>query len=229
MFGIGGCASADPLEAQERYGGSRGWRCFGRVLRHRCGTEGLEPSLAVIEEDQLNPAHTFETFVVSAANRFAHAAAVAVAESPAGPYNPLFIYGGPGLGETHLLQAIRLYAEKVDDTRIVRYVAARHFIDELLLSPLQDETKAFRRRYREVDILLIDDIQVLADSERAQDEFFHTFNALHDANKQIVISSNRSPRQLFTLDDRLRTRFEWGLIADIQPPDQGTLVTLRRK
>lgn len=165
---------------------------------------------------------------MSGANRFAHAAAVAVAESPAGPYNPLFIYGGSGLGKTHLLQAIGQYVAMIGNTRRVRYVSAQQFTDDLIRSPLPDETRAFQRRYREVDILLIDDIQVLENSDRAQDEFFHTFNALHNANKQIVISSNRSPRQLFTLDDRLRTRFEWGLIADIQPPDHGTLVALRR-
>ena len=190
--------------------------------------ECLRLSLAVIEEDRLNPAYTFERFVVSSSNRFAHAASVAVAESPAGAYNPLFIYGGSGLGKTHLLHAIGQYARMGDNARLVRYVSTQQFTNDLHHSSLPDETHAFQRRYREVDILLIDDIHVLENSDRAQDEFFHTFNALHNANKQIVISSDRSPRQLFTVDDRLRARFEWGLIADIQPPDLGTRVTVRR-
>ena len=190
--------------------------------------EWLRLSLACIEEDRLNPAYTFETFVVSSANRFAHAASVAVAELPARAYNPLFIYGGSGLGKTHLLQAIGQYARMVGNAGLVRYVSARRFTDDLIHSRLPDETRAFQRRYREVDILLVDDVQSLENSDRAQDEFFHTFNALHNANKQIVITADCSPRRLSTLDDRLRARFEWGLIADIQPPDLGTRVTARR-
>jgi len=180
----------------------------------------LGPSLGLIEDDRFNPAHTFETFAVSASNRFAYAASVAVAESPAEAYNPLFLYGGSGLGKTHLLHAIGQYARMAGNAPLVRYATTQQYTNDLVVSLLTDETEAFRRRYREVDILLIDDIHVLENSDRAQDEFFDTFNALHHANKQIVISSDRSPRELLTLDDRLRTRFEWGLIADIQRPSR---------
>jgi chromosomal replication initiator protein len=179
--------------------------------------------------NRLNPKYTFETFVIGSSNRFAHAASVAVAESPAKAYNPLFIYGGSGLGKTHLLHAIGQYATQLGNARSVRYVSTEEFTNDFINSLRDDKTSAFQRRYRDVDILLIDDIQFLENRERTQEEFFHTFNTLHNANKQIVITSDRSPRQLATLEDRLRTRFEWGLLADIQPPDLETRIAILQK
>lgn len=179
--------------------------------------------------NRLNPKYTFETFVIGSSNRFAHAASVAVAESPAKAYNPLFIYGDSGLGKTHLLHAIGQYATMLGNARFVRYVSTEEFTNDFINSLRDDKTQAFQRRYRDVDILLIDDIQFLETRERTQEEFFHTFNTLHNANKQIVISSDRSPRQLATLEDRLRTRFEWGLLADIQPPDLETRIAILQK
>jgi chromosomal replication initiator protein len=179
--------------------------------------------------NRLNPKYMFETFVIGSSNRFAHAASVAVAESPAKAYNPLFIYGSSGLGKTHLLHAIGHYATTLGHARSVRYVSTEEFTNDFINSLRDDKTQAFQRRYRDVDILLIDDIQFLESRERTQEEFFHTFNTLHNANKQIVISSDRSPRQLATLEDRMRTRFEWGLLADIQPPDLETRIAILQK
>jgi chromosomal replication initiator protein len=179
--------------------------------------------------NRLNPKYTFETFVIGSSNRFAHAASVAVAESPAKAYNPLFIYGSSGLGKTHLLHAIGHYATTLGNARTVRYVSTEEFTNDFINSLRDDKTSAFQRRYRDVDILLIDDIQFLENRERTQEEFFHTFNTLHNANKQLVISSDRSPKQLSTLEDRLRTRFEWGLLADIQPPDLETRIAILQK
>jgi chromosomal replication initiator protein len=178
---------------------------------------------------RLNPKYTFETFVIGSSNRFAHAAAVAVSESPAMAYNPLFVYGGSGLGKTHLLHAIGHYATTLDKNKSVRYVSTEEFTNDFINSLRDDKTSAFQRRYRDVDILLIDDIQFLENRERTQEEFFHTFNTLHNTNKQIVITSDRSPKQLSTLEDRLRTRFEWGLLADIQPPDLETRIAILQK
>lgn len=179
--------------------------------------------------NRLNPKYMFETFVIGSSNRFAHAASVAVAESPAKAYNPLFIYGSSGLGKTHLLHAIGHYATTLGNANSVRYVSTEEFTNDFINSLRDDKTSAFQRRYRDVDILLIDDIQFLENRERTQEEFFHTFNTLHNANKQIVITSDRSPKQLATLEDRLRTRFEWGLLADIQPPDLETRIAILQK
>jgi chromosomal replication initiator protein len=178
---------------------------------------------------RLNSKYTFETFVIGSSNRFAHAAAVAVAEAPAKAYNPLFVYGDSGLGKTHLLHAIGHYAQTLYSGIKVRYVSSEEFTNDFINMIRDGKQDGFRRRYRDVDVLLVDDIQFLENKEGTQEEFFHTFNTLHNASKQIVISSDRAPKRLVTLEDRLRSRFEWGLLTDVQPPELETRIAILRR
>ena len=180
-------------------------------------------------QTRLNEKYHFESFVIGSSNRFSHAAAVAVAEAPAVAYNPLFIWGDSGLGKTHLLHGIGHYAQRLFPGIRVRYVSSEEFTNDFINSLRDDRKVAFQRRYRDVDVLLVDDIQFLEGKEGTQEEFFHTFNTLYNANKQIVISSDRAPKRLETLEDRLRTRFEWGLTTDIQPPELETRIAILRK
>ncbi|MFT4287899.1 MAG: chromosomal replication initiator protein DnaA [Nocardioides sp.] len=180
-------------------------------------------------ETRLNPKYTFETFVIGSSNRFPHAAAVAVSEAPGKAYNPLLVYGESGLGKTHLLHAIGHYVRSLFNGAKVRYVTSEEFTNEFINAIRDDRQDRFKRRYRDVDVLLIDDIQFLEGKTQTQEEFFHTFNTLHNANKQIVLTSDRSPKRLEALEDRLRNRFEWGLITDVQPPDVETRIAILRK
>src|SRR5256886_6475265 len=177
----------------------------------------------------MNPKYTFDLFVIGSSNRFAHAAALAVAEAPAQAYNPLFIYGGTGLGKTHLMQAIAQYVAEHSSDLSVRYVTSETFMNDFINSLRDKRIEGFKQRYRTYDILLVDDVQFFEHKERIQEEFFHTFNSLYEAGRQIIMSSNRPPREISTLEERLRSRFEWGLITDIQPPDLRTRIAILRK
>jgi len=195
----------------------------------RAGTGRSSGQRPTAEPARLNPKYTFETFVIGASNRFAHAAAVAVAEAPAKAYNPLFVYGESGLGKTHLLHAIGHYAHSLYSGVRVRYVNSEEFTNDFINSIRDDKASAFQRRYRDVDVLLIDDIQFLQGKVQTQEEFFHTFNTLHNANKQVVITSDVPPKRLAGFEERMRSRFEWGLITDVQPPDLETRIAILRK
>jgi len=183
----------------------------------------------VEDNTRLNPKYTFDTFVIGSSNRFAHAAAIAVAEQIAKAYNPLFIYGESGLGKTHLLHAIGHYARNLYKGARVRYVSSEEFTNEFINSIRDDKAASFQKKYRDIDVLLVDDIQFLSGKVQTQEEFFHTFNTLHNANKQIVITSDMPPKQLQDFEDRMRSRFEWGLITDVQPPDLETRIAILRK
>ncbi len=201
----------------------------GRPLEVLFTVDADKPAAQTRGAAQFNPRYLFANFVVGSSNQFAHAAARAVAEKPSHSYNPLFLYGGVGLGKTHLLHAVGHEILRLHPHLEVRYLAAEQFVNELINSIRFDRMPVFRERYRNIDVLLVDDIQFLANKERTQEEFFHTFNTLYTSQKQIILSSDSSPRDIQTLEERLRSRFEWGLITDIQPPELETKVAILRR
>jgi chromosomal replication initiator protein len=228
----GDLASLAELEADESPDLSSPFSTFRAATT--TGSQSGRPRIAdreatAVEVARLNPKYTFDTFVIGASNRFAHAAAVAVAEAPAKAYNPLFVYGQSGLGKTHLLHAIGHYARNLYPNVRVRYVNSEEFTNDFINSIRDDKSSAFQSRYRNVDVLLIDDIQFLQGKVQTQEEFFHTFNTLHNANKQVVITSDLPPKHLSGFEARMRSRFEWGLLTDVQPPDLETRIAILRK
>src|SRR5215831_18105858 len=202
-----------------------------QVIFEEHSEEAASPQASVVERETaaLNPKYTFDSFVVGSSNQFAHAAARAVAEIPSKSYNPLFIYGGVGLGKTHLMHAVGHYIQAREKKLNLAYISTDRFINEMINAIRFDRLPAFRSKYRAIDVLLMDDVQFIAGKDSTQEEFFHTFNALHDAQKQIVVTSDALPKEIPTLEERLRSRFEWGLIADIQPPDLEMKVAIIRK
>ncbi len=225
-FLAGGDINVDFLVSQDH---EKGQASVRKREHHPETPRAKSKSLRSKTSNTLNPHYSFERFVVGSCNQFAHAASVAVAEQPAKNYNPLFIYGGVGLGKTHLLNAIGLFTHSLYTDMNVLYVSAEEFMNELINSIRYDKMPQFREKYRKIDCLLIDDIQFIAGKERTQEEFFHTFNTLHDSGKQIVVTSDRFPKDIPNLEGRLRSRFEWGLIADIQPPEMETKIAIIEK